>query len=95
MIGASLENEGRVEIYHDGAWGTVCDDDWDINDAEVVCNQLGFPGALMALEYSYFGQGTGPILLDGVSCKGDEHYLTDCWHDGWYNHDIKSAFFFF
>ncbi|KAJ8026643.1 Deleted in malignant brain tumors 1 protein [Holothuria leucospilota] len=87
LIGASSENEGRVEIYHDGTWGTVCDDNWDINDAEVVCNQLGFPGALLADDNAYFGEGSGPILLDDVSCNGDEHYLTDCRHGGWYSND--------
>lgn len=77
---------GRVEIYHDGTWGTVCDDGWGYHEAEVVCNQLGYPGAY---SYAYFGPGTGPIMLDNVYCKGWEHYLANCRHDGWYDHNCN------
>lgn len=55
MDGNSV-SEGRVEVYHNGQWGTVCDDDWDLKDATVVCRQLGYQRALGAPEFSTFGE---------------------------------------
>ncbi|KAF0037719.1 hypothetical protein F2P81_010593 [Scophthalmus maximus] len=78
---------GRVEIYHAGQWGTVCDDAWDLNDANVVCRQLGCGRARSALQNAAYGQGSGPIWLDDVSCSGREPSITDCRHQGFGVHN--------
>ena len=69
-------------MYHNGAWGTVCDDRWDINDANVVCRQLGYSSATSARVEAYFGAGSGPIYYDEVACTGTESRLSDCDHNG-------------
>ncbi|KAL6087621.1 hypothetical protein STEG23_034501 [Scotinomys teguina] len=77
---------GRVEFWHGGSWGTVCDDSWDLADAEVVCRQLGCGPATAAMRNAAFGPGSGPIWLDEVGCRGSETSLGACqavpWGDG-------------
>ena len=69
---------GRVEIYHHGEWGTVCDNDWDMKEATIVCRQLGFWDALEAKKGSFFGESDLPIVMNRVACKGTEGRLADC-----------------
>uniref|UniRef100_A0A8D0AGN2 SRCR domain-containing protein n=1 Tax=Sander lucioperca TaxID=283035 RepID=A0A8D0AGN2_SANLU len=80
---------GRVEIYYNNIWGTVCDDDWDLNDAEVVCRQLGCGTALSAPQSAHFGEGTGQIWLDDVACSGSERSVTLCQHRGLGTHNCN------
>ncbi|XP_047442330.1 galectin-3-binding protein A-like isoform X2 [Mugil cephalus] len=87
LAGGQDYAEGRVEIFHNGVWGTVCDDDWDINDAHVVCRQLCFPSATEALGSAHFGNGDGNIWMDNLGCSGDEANLFHCTFPGWGVHN--------
>ena len=85
MVDGSTANEGRVEIFFGDSWGTVCDDGWDIDDANVVCRQLGYVHATEAPRQASFGQGTGTIWMDDVQCHGAEQQLGQCVQAGWGN----------
>ena len=80
-------SSGRVEVLNNGTWGTICDDSWDLQDAEVVCRQLRYEGALSAPGEAAFGQGTGQIWLDDVKCVGNETLIAQCNHSGWGVHN--------
>ena len=87
LIGGSRPGAGRVEIYYNGSWGTVCDDGWDINDARVVCRQLGYSSAVSAPQSAWFGQGSGKIWLDDVQCQGKETSIVNCRRRPWGVHN--------
>ena len=82
LVGGPDNATGRVEIYYNGTWGTVCHNSWDISSGHVVCRQLGFRYALNTYRNARYGQGTGPILLNWVSCSGSESSLFSCEHSG-------------
>lgn len=87
---------GRVEIYANSTggldnaeWGTICGDNWDIQNARVVCNQLGYPDAIDVLLAGYYGHGAGPVWLNSLKCLGNETDLFTCVHDGFGSHSCK------
>ena len=86
LVGGGWEGEGRVELFLNGNWGTVCDDYWDIKDARVVCRQLGFPDVVSAPHSARFGRGSGNIWLDGVACSGSESLIVNCPQKVWGMH---------
>ncbi|XP_043092886.1 deleted in malignant brain tumors 1 protein-like [Puntigrus tetrazona] len=73
---------GRVEIFYNRSgyneWGTVCDNNWDLTDAAVVCREMGCGNAIAAKSAAFFGAGGGIIWLDNVNCIGNELTLAAC-----------------
>jgi len=84
-------HEGRVEVYHNGEWGTVCDDYWDLSDAQVVCNELNLGKPTAARHGAFYGQGSGQIWLDNLNCIGNEWTIGNCSHLGWGFHDCSHS----
>ncbi|XP_033629527.1 uncharacterized protein LOC117291745 [Asterias rubens] len=78
LVDGPTRGSGRVEVNVNGTWGAICDNEWDLTDAGVVCRQLGYPGARQAKSDAFFGQGSGPNLMDRVACDGSEAKITEC-----------------
>ena len=78
-------------MYYDGVWGTVCDDGFDFSDADVVCRELGYPGAIDYFCCAAYGIGNGPIWLSNLGCTGGEASVFDCTHSGFGNHNCEDG----
>ena len=85
LIGGISENEGRVEIYYNNTWGTVCSDSyWSITDSNTVCRQLGYTGATN--DYTaLLDHGNVPVWMDRVSCAYHDLCLGRCNFNGFGN----------
>lgn len=83
LVNGTTNSSGRVEIYFNGEWGTVCNKGWDLADATVVCRQLGYPAAIETYRYTatYVGEGSGFVWLINVGCHGNESGLLECKHE--------------
>ncbi|XP_062891006.1 deleted in malignant brain tumors 1 protein-like isoform X1 [Mobula hypostoma] len=91
LIGGNNRCSGRVEVLHNNQWGTVCDDNWERADAEVVCRQLRCGSRAFAFEKARFGTGQGRIWMDNVACQGSETRLSECPSRGWGVHDCTHS----
>ena len=81
LVNGSTNYEGRVEVYYNDEWGTVCDDGWDLNDAQVVCRQLGYGPAITI--NGFYGEDSGQVWLSDLNCAGIELTIEECSHNGW------------
>ena len=91
LVDGPTKYEGRVEVYHNLEWGIVCDNGWDLNDAQVVCNELGYGRAITASNNSFYGSGIyyRKVWLDDLNCVGTEGTIANCSHRGWNVHNCK------
>ncbi|KAK3704230.1 hypothetical protein QZH41_007846 [Actinostola sp. cb2023] len=85
LVGTNVSHVGQVEIQYKGTWGAVCDDRWDIQDANVICRMLGYKAAEGPIVYIE-GEKTTPILISYVGCSGKEKSIAECAHWGWSTH---------
>ena len=86
LMGGDTVSEGRVEVYHDDTWGTVCGKwKWKITEADMVCRSMGFYGAVDSPTrvHKRYGPGPGKIWLSGVDCEYGVSSLDNCTHDAW------------
>ncbi|XP_071499518.1 uncharacterized protein [Diadema antillarum] len=69
--------EGRVEVFLGSrGWYGTCDEAWSMDEATVVCRQLGYPGAIMGVQNA--GRTRGIPLARTWHCTGDEETLLGC-----------------
>ena len=91
LVGGSTKNEGRIEIRGQGKWGTVCDDSFGLDDANVICKMLGYPSAFKAFQggdtKKKYGLGGGEIIFDDLKCTGTENSLFECPLNGLFKHN--------
>ncbi|XP_055386247.1 protein bark beetle [Condylostylus longicornis] len=82
LLGGNTNREGRLQVYLDGRWGTVCDYGWSIISAALVCNQLGYalnPMDWRMLQSEIPGSGTTEdVLLSNVRCTEHDTDVTKC-----------------
>ncbi|XP_077640549.1 scavenger receptor cysteine-rich type 1 protein M130-like [Lonchura striata] len=78
LAGSSGRCAGRVEVYSGGSWSSVCQEGWELQDAAVVCRELGCGTALEAPSRARFGAGTGPLWPYVPDCSGSEESLWEC-----------------
>lgn len=80
---------GRVEVFHNGTWGTICADHWDVKAGIVACRMLGYPYVWFSGVIGASLPGSGQIWLDDVKCQGNESSLLNCSHNAWGVHDCN------
>ena len=78
LNGARSNYSGRVEVFYRGKWGRICLYKWDIDDAQVICRQLGFKNAIAEFTGSDVEDSKVPFLMSGVDCTGSEYEIASC-----------------
>ncbi|XP_052078051.1 lysyl oxidase homolog 2-like [Mytilus californianus] len=91
LIHGTTSYNGRLELHHDGKWGTVCDDGFGDNEASVVCRYSGLSwNGRFTHEFKYW-QSNSTYLLDDVVCTGRESSIENCRHTSWNLHNCDNT----
>ena len=80
LVGGNSSAEGRVELFYNGVWGSVCGDGWDLKDGHVVCRMLGYEYALQVSRGGRYGKNNSYVLLNSLRCTGIENNIISCPH---------------
>lgn len=92
LSGGRSKYEGNVEIFHSGLWGFICDDEWELEDAQIVCKQLDNGQALKPTHNSFFGHPERAFYwIDNIHCIGTERNLSKCHFEAWGLNDCSSS----
>jgi len=85
------DTSGRVELFFNGRWGTICNDKFDKLDGEVVCRQLNQGSVSRIAKPGEFpvSKNDQPIWLDEIQCSGNEKWLSACLHSGYGSNDCN------
>ena len=88
LVGGNNVTSGRLELRHNGVWGSVCDDEFGVDEGGVVCRMLGLPGGVKIHTQAAYGEGQGPIWIKTIECYGNETSLKHCpgvaWEHNYY-----------
>ena len=79
-----------MELSVNGTWGTICDDYWGIEEANVICRMLGYSQGAWSTHCCGWYRGSyelKKVWLDNVHCVGDEKSIAECSHGGWGRHN--------
>uniref|UniRef100_A0A3B4AYR2 Soluble scavenger receptor cysteine-rich domain-containing protein SSC5D n=1 Tax=Periophthalmus magnuspinnatus TaxID=409849 RepID=A0A3B4AYR2_9GOBI len=87
VVNGTTRCSGRVEIYHAGQWGTICDDHWGMQEANVACRELDCGNAVAVKYKAFYGKGTDQVWMDDIDCTGRENALSECPHRGFGEND--------
>ena len=84
IVGAPASSqEGVVQVFYNNTWGWVCDEQWDKQNADVVCRELGLTNSSATQIVAANNQEHGTIWTNNVHCVGNESSLFSCPHDEW------------
>lgn len=78
LVGGDIPCSGRVEVQHGDTWGTVCDSDFSLEAASVLCRELQCGTVVSLLGGAHFGEGSGQIWAEEFQCEGHESHLSLC-----------------